>query len=183
MVPRDWARDGKHVVLETGGAFGQQRDIWILPLSGGGAPDAYLATHLDERDPALSPDGRWLAYASNESGIHQIVVRTFPDPTVEKVPVGEGRFPRWKADGSELYYIDSKNKMVAASVTTIPTFRVVKTTPLFDAPYVPDVTNLDIPYDVTHDGKRFLMSTPVGPTSSAPTTITVVRGWTEPLKN
>jgi hypothetical protein len=147
-------------------------------------PVPYAATSYDERHPALSPDNKWLAYTTNESDTYQIVVQAFPDPTDGKVPVGPGRFPRWKAKGGELYYINADGWLVAATVRTTPTFEVLRTTPLFSAPFNPQLTDLNIPYDVTADGKRFLMSVPVTPLANPrETVINVVLGWQALLPN
>lgn len=183
MLPRDWAAGGTQLVYESGAGFGQQRDILILPLSPGQDPIPFAATTADERHPALSPDGQWIAYASNESGGHRVFVRSFPGSSA-KVVVGAGRFPRWSGDGRELFYIDPDGMMIAASVGRTPTVAIAKTTPLFKVPFVPPVTDLDVPYDVTTDGQRFLMSAPVGgAVAPAPTSITVILGWMSLLEN
>jgi serine/threonine protein kinase/Tol biopolymer transport system component len=182
MIPRDWDRNGTHLVFETGPGWGALRDIWVLPIVPGQQPYRYVATTADERHPSLSPDGRWLAYTSNESNTYQVIVQAFPDPT-RRFTVASGRFPRWKRDGGELYYVDPDGWLVAAAVRTAPTFQVLRTDRLFNAPFVPAMTDLSIPYDVTRDGRRFLMSTPssVLP-GSQKTTINIVVGWPSLLR-
>jgi eukaryotic-like serine/threonine-protein kinase len=183
MIPRDWDRDGTHLVFETGPGFGAQRDIWVLPMVPGQQPSPYAATTADERHPALSPDGRWLAYASNESDNYQVIVQAFPDPSRGRFTIASGRFPRWKRDGGELYFLDPDGWLVAAAVRTAPTFEVLRTDRLFAAPFVPGVTDLSIPYDVTRDGRRFLMSTPANVLpGSQETTINIVVGWPSLLR-
>jgi Tol biopolymer transport system component len=184
MMPRDWTDGGEQLILETGLRFTDPRDILVLSRGSNSKPVPYAATSYDERHPALSPDNKWLAYTTNESDTYQIVVQAFPDPTDGKVPVGPGRFPRWKAKGGELYYINADGWLVAATVRTTPTFEVLRTTPLFSAPFNPQLTDLNIPYDVTADGKRFLMSVPVTPLANPrETVINVVLGWQALLPN
>jgi serine/threonine-protein kinase len=175
--PRDWDREGRYLVVEAGGGFGTPGDITMLPLSAGAKPLPYAASPADERHPALSPDGRWLAYTSNESSSYQIIVQAFPDPAGGKFTVASGRFPRWRRDGRELYFIDGET-LVALSVRTEPTFKVLGTTRLFDVPFVPGINELTIPYDVTADGQRFLVTARTQPAStSTATEIRIVLGW------
>jgi Tol biopolymer transport system component len=175
MIPRDWDRQGRYLVFETGGGWGTPRDIRMLPLSGPSKHVPYAASPADERHPAVSPDGRWLAYASNESGSYQIIVQSFPDPSAGKFAVASGRFPRWRRDGHELYFLDSST-LVALSVRTEPTFKVLDTTRLFEVPFVPAINELSTPYDVTADGQRFLVTVRARPSSSA-SEIRIVLGW------
>src|SRR5262249_48291479 len=117
MVPADWSSDGRLIVLEKfkSGSDTSQHDLWVFPLSGDRKPDPYLATSFDERQPALSPNGRWLAYASNESGAFQVMVQPFPDASRGKwqISTNGGAFPRWRHDGRELYYIDANDQMIS----------------------------------------------------------------------
>ena len=183
MIPRDWDRNGTRLVFEKGGGWGTQRDIWVLPMVPGQQPSPYVATIADERHPALSPDGRWLAYTSNESDNYQVIVQAFPDPAQGRFTIAAGRFPRWRRDGGELYFLDPDGWLVAVAVRSAPTFGVLRTDRLFAAPFVPNVTDLSIPYDVARDGRRFLMSTPANTLpGSQETTINIVIGWPSLLR-
>jgi serine/threonine protein kinase/Tol biopolymer transport system component len=177
MIPRAWDPEGRYLVFEKGGGFGTPRDIWVLPRSANGKPVPYAASSADERHPALSPDGRWLAYTSNESGSAQIIVQTFPDPAGGRYIVTSGRLPRWSGDGRELYFVDG-SALVALSVRTDKTVAVLRTTRLFELPFVPGINDLSMPYDVTADGQRFLVMTRANASSTSNSTeIRVVLNW------
>jgi Tol biopolymer transport system component len=116
-IPSDWSRDGRYLLflplsLKT------QRDIWVLPLDGG-APREVIATPADERSARFSPDGRWLAYSSNESGRFEVFVTAFP-PTGAKWQISPsgGHQPQWSLDGRELFYVTADQRIVAVSVST-----------------------------------------------------------------
>ena len=184
VLPFDWSRDGRLILaqkLDQGQT--SRSELWVLPLSGDQKPFPYLATPFWEGQPALSPNGRWLAYVSNESGSSQVIVQPFPNPSGGKWQISTkgGQFPRWKRDGRELYYLNPASQIVAVSVSAGDQFDVGKSTPLFPTPLAyPAGASASILYDVTADGQRFLLSAPVGPTpaatgNSAP--ITVVVNW------
>jgi len=185
IYPRDWSLDGKLIVFERF-KNAQRRDIWWFPLEGERKAFPYLSETYDECQPVLSPNSRWLAYVSNESGVFQVVVQSFPDPSRGKftVSTGGGMFPRWRRDGRELYYLDSNRRIVAVSVTTDGSFSIEKSTPLFQTGLgYPGAAPSGIPYDVTADGQRFLLSVPQTSTLSvASIPITVVLNWPSMLK-
>jgi Tol biopolymer transport system component len=105
--PLDWSPDGRSVVYqEFGRTTGQ--DLWILPLEGDRKPRPYLATPFDERDAQFSSDGRWMAYASNESGLLQVYVQSIPASGSKfQISSAGGIQPRWRRDGKELFYISA----------------------------------------------------------------------------
>jgi hypothetical protein len=122
----------------------------------------------------FSPDGRWLAYASNESGRFEIYVKPFPEPGGKwQVSTGGGLEPRWRGDGKELFYLAPDDKVMAVEVGTGAAFEAGTPQALF-------VTSLKNAsgshYDVTPDGQRFLLNRPIGEESSPP--ITLVQNWT-----
>lgn len=135
-------------------------------------------TPADETFGQFSPDGRWIAYSSNESGRREVYVRGFAPDRVPAAAIGKwqistagGDKPRWRRDGRELYYLAPDGKLMAVPVTLGSTFDVGIATPLFDIRVVGFG-----PYDVAADG-RFLMLTPVddAPRTSSP--ITLVLNW------
>jgi Tol biopolymer transport system component len=154
----------------------------VLP-SDGRKPSPFVQSRFTEQDGRFSPDGRWVAYTSDQSGAMDVHVRAFsPDfsggsaSTGGSVLVsrGGGAAPRWRGDGRELFYLAPDGKMMAVEVTAGPEFRGGTPAPLFQTP------SGTIVGDVTADGKRFLLVTPVGPSAAAP--FTVVLNWTAGLK-
>jgi DNA-binding SARP family transcriptional activator len=131
------------------------RDIWYW-MPGRAAPTAYLRTPFDERAAAISPDGKWMAYKSNESGADEIYVRSFPTPGEPlRVSLRGGNGPRWAANGRELFYRGAEG-LVAVTLATAPAMSVVNRQVLFDAsPFFAVIDGGA--YDVHPDGQRFLM--------------------------
>ena len=155
QVPLTFTPDGRALLIgrehpET------RRDLWILPLEGKRTPQPLLRTPFDERGAAVSPDGRWLAYTSDESGRDEVYVRAFPVPgPALRVSEGGGREPRWAPSGRELFY-RSDAGLVVASVGAASAFTVRRREVLFDdRPYV-TIPN-GAAYDVHPDGRRLLM--------------------------
>jgi DNA-binding SARP family transcriptional activator len=155
QLPADFAPDGRALVLLRGHPV-TRHDIWILPLHGDKRLLPYLHGPFDEHSADVSPDGRWLAYVSNESGRDEVYVRAFPTPSAPVlISSGGGREPRWAASGREVFYRGEKG-MVAAAVTTSRSVRVGRRTVLFDdKPYVRHGSAAA--YDVHPDGRRFVM--------------------------
>ena len=104
-MPMSWSPDGKLLVYWTNDPK-TAGDIWALPLTGEKKPVVILQTTADERHPQVSPDGKWIAYSSNETGRSEIYIKSFPEgPAKIQVSVNGGVFPRWRHDGKELYFM------------------------------------------------------------------------------
>ena len=133
--------------------------------------------------PQISPDGRWLVYASEESGRREIYVQPFPGPGGKwQISTEGGTEPVWNRNGRELFY-RSGDKMMAVDISTQPSFAAGKPRKLFEGHYLPNPISLARPnYDVSADGQRFLMVKPIEQEQAAPTQINVVLNWTEELK-
>jgi serine/threonine-protein kinase len=152
----------------------------MVPLEGERKPSVVLQTPFEEAGPRISPDGRWLAYVSNESGRDEIYVRAFPGPAGKwQISTEGGREPLWARNGRELFY-RSGDKMMAVDITTQPSFQAGTPRLLFEGKYdeLRNVTN----FDVTPDGQRFLMIKPSEQQAQAATQIHVVLNWFEELK-
>jgi Tol biopolymer transport system component len=151
------SRDGQWLLLRTAPVGSGSPDIVGIHLPDTAAVPL-VATPAQEFHPALSPDGRWLAYASNESGNFEVYVRPFPETSSAKwqVSTAGGAEPTWSKDGRQLFYINGRNEMVAAEVPTGPTFSLGKQRPLFS---VAQFTRTGpIPsYSLAPDGEHFLM--------------------------
>ena len=156
----DWSRDGRFIFFtrldeQTG------RDVWVAPLTGSGKPYPLLNTGFDEWRPQLSPDGRWLAYQSNESGRLEIYVQSFPEPGHKvKVSKGGGILPRWRRDGRELYFVAADDKLMAAPVETGANFSAGAPVPLFAG--VPEICEPASPW-ITTMAATISGSSPGGP--------------------
>lgn len=135
------------------------------------------------RNGQFSPDGRWVAYASNETGKWEIYVTSFPEPRGKwQVSIGGGEQPRWRSDGKELFYLAPDGKMMAAAVTTAGNFDAGPPAALFQATPRQPVSSRDLfVYDVSRDGQRFLIITPAKHAETAP--MSVVLNWTAKLNN
>jgi tRNA A-37 threonylcarbamoyl transferase component Bud32 len=132
------------------------REIWQVRLEGGTAPRRVLATGFNNAAPSLSPDGRWLAYVADESGRDEVYVRPYPGPGGRwQVSLDGGTEPLWSPTGNEIFYRNG-DLMIAAAVRTTTGFEVRGRTRLFTGPYDPAVVK-DRNYDVTRDGRTFLM--------------------------
>jgi len=178
-----WSRDGSWLVVRVGGSDGT-RDIWAQRIGTDTTAQRLLATDFDENAVALSTDGRWLAYQSDESGRDEVYVRPFPDISAGKwtVSLGGGTRPLWANSGRELFYVDGTNRLVAAQIRPGPPFEILGRTPLFSvSPYL--IPGNYTPFDVTADDQRFLMVRRVGTGEGAPsTTLLFVENWIEELR-
>jgi len=184
---QDVSHDGRFLLYVA--APGGNRDLWVLPLLGSAAGEAkprlFLGTPFQEGPARFSPDGRFVVYVSNETGKSEIYVRPFsPDGTPggqQMISVGGGLQPLWRRDGKEIFYIAPDSKVMAVPVTTGSTFQRGTPVALFTAPVFGGAAGTALKaWDVTPDGKRFLINSVVTETSSTP--ITVVLNWTELLK-
>ena len=155
-------------------------DIWVLRLSDRKA-QPFLQTPAYEGAPQFSPDGHWMAYASDESGRREIYVQPYPGPGGKwQISTDGGNEPVWNRGGRELFYRNG-DKMMAVDVTTQPGFSAGKPKMLFEGRYA--LSTATIPnYDDSPDGQRFLMLKPVQQEQAAPMQINVVLNWTEELK-
>jgi eukaryotic-like serine/threonine-protein kinase len=130
-----WSPDGRWLVLRTDNGGPGAGDILGVRTRGDSTPVPLVTSAFTELHPAISPDGRWLAYTSIESGENEVYVRPFPATTGARWQVsnGGGSQPRWSSDNRELFYLDAAFRVVAAEVRTAPTFEVAELRPLFDA--------------------------------------------------
>ena len=141
----------------------------------------FLRTQFNESAPRFSPDGRWLAYISDESGRVEIYVQPYPGPGSKwQISTEGGTEPVWNPNGRELFY-RSGDKMMAVEIATQPGFSAGKPKVLFEGQYVPTPSTFPN-YDVSPDGQRFLMFKPSEQEQAAPTQINVVLNWFEELK-
>ncbi|MBK9065210.1 MAG: protein kinase [Acidobacteria bacterium] len=171
--PGDWSRDGGTIAFSSLGKD-TNWDIWILPMSGDRKPAPFLKTQFSELNPAFSPDGRFLAYQSNESGRMEIYVQSFPGPGGKwQVSTSGGREPQWRADGKELFYRGLDQKVMAVDVQTGSSLTAGTPQPLFQGRFDTAVSRSR--FVPTADGKRFLTVAPLGREAMTPTTI--VLNW------
>jgi len=179
-TPSSWSPDGQLLAFwEVNAATGW--DIWVLRLKDHkGEP--FLRTPFNESVPSFSPDGRWLAYISDESGHFEVYVQPYPGPGGKRqISTDVGTEPVWNPNGRELFYRSGDNKMMAVDIATQPGFTAGKPRMLFEGPYLP--TPATFPnYDVSPDGQRLLMLKPIEQAQAAPTQINVVLNWFEELK-
>ena len=161
-----------------------RRDVWVLPLFGERRPYVLINSPFDEIQPQLSPDLRWLAYASDESGSYEIYVQPFtaegPDAgklggDKKRISTSGGTQPRFSRNGQELFYVAADGMMMAVPMSG-GAFATPKA--LFKTRMLTGLVQSGIDYDVTADGQRFLIGTKVG----EPTPVTVFLHWTEGLK-
>jgi Tol biopolymer transport system component len=153
-------------------------DVFVLSLTGDPQPHAIVKGPAYEGGPQLSPDGHWLAYASNESGQFQVYVRPFPGPD-RKWPVSTqgGTQPRWSRNGKELFYRDG-DKMMVVDVTSSPDLVLSPPRLLFDQRYAFGGSITTPNYDVSPDGQRFVMVKD----ESGSGRLNIVLNWFEELK-
>ena len=175
--PMSWSADGRHILYTSaGGPTGN--DLFVLPLSGDRKPIPFITTQFSEAQGQFSPDGRWVAYVSNESGQNDVYVAPFPGPGGKwLISTAGGSWPRWGRDGAEIFYLTAENKLMAAEVNGKgASFEVGAVKSLFDmrAPAG------GYRYDVSADGQRFLINFLPEQSSAAP--ITVVLNWTAALQ-
>jgi Tol biopolymer transport system component len=170
--PISWSPDGKSIAFRketptTG------RDIWILSLEEGGEPWPFLETQFNENHAVFSPDGRWLAYDSDESGRWEVYVQSFPDPRGKlHISTDGGSHPIWAPNRREIFY-RNQDKMMAVAVRTQPEFASGQPQVLFEVVYEEFVSF----YDVLPDGEHFVMVQ-----EEPQTRLHVVLNWSEELK-
>jgi len=179
-TPQDW--HGDYILfrrLKAGVRL--ERNLWVLPMSGDRTPKPYLPqSRFVPLQAQVSPNGRYLAYVTAESGTNQVVVQTFPDPTKGKwqITASGGIEPRWRGDGRELFYLEPDGKLTAVSVKTESTFEVGDRAVLFQIQFATGLPGNVRRYDVTADGKHFLVvPPPTGSGETSPATITAVVNW------
>ena len=186
QMPNSWSSDGKFLAVnEANSPLTGTFDIMILPLEGDGEPDYIMASNALECCPKFSPDGKWLAYVTDETGKLQVYVRPFPGPEgevkwmISDEDTGGGQ-PVWSPDGRELFYRSGDRTMVVSIRTQGQTLAAGTPKVLFEGQYVSHSQPPGFQYyDISPDGKRFLMLKEVTPEA---TQINVVLNWFEELK-
>jgi len=182
-----WSRDGQWLVVRVGGTYGAQviqKDLAVLRAGRDTVPRPLLHAEYDELTPALSPDGRWLAYVSDETGRREVFVRPFPEVDSGKwqVSVNGGVNPVWAHSGGELFFIDERLDLVSQSVPSGAVFQGGQQRVLFNvAGYMrdPDFSS----FDLSTDDQRFLMvRSKALSTGDAPPMVIVVENWLEEVR-
>jgi serine/threonine protein kinase len=171
----DWSPDGSLLMFKQVDGKVGTTDLWVVPLASPDKAAPIVATPADERDGQFSPDGRWIAYESDESGTSQIYVQPFPGPGLKvRVSTGGGSQARWRRDGKELFYIAPDDQLMAVSFDPAGRSDMGTPTPLFKTSIAPIRTISRQQYVVSPDGQRFLVVT----TDQSPLTpVTLLLNW------
>jgi serine/threonine-protein kinase len=156
-----WSADSRWLLLRTDNGAVGAGDLVGVRTTGDTTPVPLVASEFSELHPALSPDGRWLAYSSNESGILEVYVRPFPNTSAGRWQVsnGGGAEPVWSATGREIFYVAPTGQLMAAQVSTDGNFFVSELRPLFDASAL-TFDGFHQSYAVTADGRHFIFNSP-----------------------
>jgi len=182
LLVRDWSHDGRFLLY---GRFDPktQWDLWALPMDSDNdkRPFPIVQSEFNEGDAAFSPDGKWVAYDSDESGRREVYLQAFGksrSPNKWPVSNGGGLHPQWRGDGKELFYLsEDLAKLMAVTVTTKPNFETGVPERLFAGRFR---TGIAAQFNVTPDGQRFLITVPMTTNGSSPAT--VVLNWTAALR-
>ena len=177
VVPSDWSPDGKFI-LYTAIDKTTKRDIWALPLEGDRKPFAYIRTEFEDQTAVFSPDGKFVAYRSNESGREEVYIQTFP-ASANKWPVSSnsGISPYWPRKARELFYVQRDGKVMSVEIKAGEPFSVGVPQPLFDVAMIRSPRADD--YAVSNDGQRLLFISRGADAVSPP--IVVILNWSAGL--
>ena len=172
MFPSEWSTDGRFLTYyRTDPKTGL--DTWVLPMEGERKPYPLLHEAYNESQPQFSPDGRWIAYVSDQSGMPQVYVQSFPTQAGQtQISTGGGTQPRWRRDGRELFYITLDRKMTVVYINARESLEVDAPRVLFDTALPLGAFRQE--YAVSADGQRFLLNTRLDTTASP---MTVVLNW------
>jgi len=173
--PNSWTPDGRHLVF-TQSSKSTAEDIFILTPDRDGVSKPFLQTQFSEGGGVISPDGRWLAYVSNESDHDEVYVRSFPEPSRKlQISTDGGTAPVWSRNGREIFYIENDRLMVVP-VETGTSLQPGKPKLLFEGGFVHEYTQF-ADYDVSLDGQSFVMIQ-----NSQKPELNVVLNWFQELK-
>jgi Tol biopolymer transport system component len=180
--PSSWSADGRFIAYTLAGAAGtpsSTADVWVLPLFGDRKPFPLAQTEFIETSGVFSPDGRWIAYTSNESGQPNVYVRPFLRAGGKyQVSRDGGSHPVWRADGTELFYLSGATTMMAVPIKATGQLEGGVPQTLFQPGRL--ILNRGQAYAVTRDGGRFLVKASLRRSNAAP--ITVVVNWTAAIQ-
>ena len=181
-IPQDWSKDGRFILYQESDPQ-TSNDLWILPLEGERKPWLWLKTEFTEQVAKFSPDGKWIAYTSNESGRFEVYVRAFaPDvPAGSKwqISTNGGSQPKWRRDGRELYYVSTDYQLMAVDLTLGVGVKAGTPKVLFDLRDLRATTS-GVGFTATSDGQRFLFVTSAEDAYLTP--FTVVTNWMAEMK-
>jgi Tol biopolymer transport system component len=168
LAPNSWSLDNKELLCTLQPAEGGSQ--LVLLSTSDGKMTRFLTTNTSESNGQISPDGKWVAYASNESGDWEIYVTTYPTAAGKwQVSRGGGTEPRWRGDGKEMFYIGAGSTLMSVPITSDGTFAAGNPTPLFRTQFRAQVSSTDqFSYDVTKDGQRFVVNRYAKPAQVAP---------------
>ena len=185
--PSDWSSDGKWLLFDRNSAA-TQSDVWLMPMTGG-APRPLIASPANEMQATFSPDGRWVAYASDEeNGRFEVFVRPFPANGQQwKISNGGGEGPRWRRDGKEIFYhtpVERGNGITAVPIDAGATVRAGPPVELFKQPirFLSGFLRSGVEYDVSADGKTFVAVLTHERQRDGRPTLEVVVNWPSALK-
>ena len=178
VSPSQWSPDGRTILFAGPGERRLSDALWSLDLETGAARELLSAETGNARFAQLSADGRWLAYASNESGRYEVYVQDHPGLRGRwQISARSGIAPRWRRDGRELYYLDYDGKVVAVSVTALDSSLTLGNPQvLFETAMGPKVVNRTYSWDVDAQGTRFHTVEPMRREEDRQPLV-MVRGW------
>jgi serine/threonine-protein kinase len=180
-----WSPDGQWIVGRTDNSTAGAGDLVAIPVDARGRPVPVASTPFTEINPAVSPDGHWLAYVSNETGTQEVYIKAFPDSTAPEHQISShgGTAPRWSPDGRTIYFITGSGREAGVTVTTRPSLDVRDERQFFDVgAYTIDAFHQS--YEVTPDGKSFLYvrSRQRNPVAAGPQAV-VAQNWFADLRD